>query len=194
MFNFACTTVNSKYYLEKKMKLSELQVILEEYSLKTCQKRISMYKAEVKSSSQNSVTFPSKSMGITKLTIRDNSRKETIVQESKKTTVKKVDTKEKDLKKIDFKKGCKKVNSNDKVSNIIDSKISATKYFNKIDTSTVDLVVLKKRMSNTKTMLMEVTYSINVAKGKAEKRGGVLKKLSSVIFTTKNKYLLPKKH
>ena len=176
------------------MKLSELQVILEEYSLKTCQKRISMYKAEVKSSSQNSVTFPSKSMGITKLTIRDNSRKETIVQESKKTTVKKVDTKEKDLKKIDFKKGCKKVNSNDKVSNIIDSKISATKYFNKIDTSTVDLVVLKKRMSNTKTMLMEVTYSINVAKGKAEKRGGVLKKLSSVIFTTKNKYLLPKKH
>ena len=88
------------------MKLSELQVILEEYSLKTCQKRISMYKAEVKSSSQNFVTFPSKSMGIIKLTIRDNSRKETIVQESKKTTVKKVDTKKKDLKKIDFKKGC----------------------------------------------------------------------------------------
>ena len=151
------------------MKLSELQVILEEYSLKTCQKRISMYKAEVKSSSQNSVTFSSKSIGINKLTIRDNSRKETIVQEPKKTTVKQVDTKEKDLKKIDFKKGCKKVNSNDKISNIIDSKISAIKYFNKIDTSTVDPVVLKKRMSNTKTMLMEVTYSINVARGKAEK-------------------------
>ena len=68
-----------------------------------------------------------------------------------------------------LKKDVKKVNSNDKVSNIIDSKISATKYFNKIDTSTVDPVVLKKRMSNTKTMLMEITYSINVAKGKAEK-------------------------
>ena len=61
-----------------------------------------MYKAEVKSSSQNSVTFSSKSIGINKLTIRDNSRKETIVQEPKKTTVKQVDTKEKDLKKIDF--------------------------------------------------------------------------------------------
>ena len=47
-------------------------------------------------------------MSITKLTIRDNSRKETIVQESKKTTVKQVDTKEKDLKKIDLKKRCKK--------------------------------------------------------------------------------------
>ena len=90
------------------MKLSELQVILEEYSLKTCQKRISIYKAEVKSSSQNSVTFLSKSTGITKLTIKDNSRKETMVQGSKKTTVKKVDTKEKDVNKIDFKKGCKK--------------------------------------------------------------------------------------
>ena len=73
------------------MKAPELQATLAEsfnYFVRDMLERNSIDKSEAKLSSKNTVNFPLKNTAITKPAIRDNSIKETIVQESKKTTVK----------------------------------------------------------------------------------------------------------
>ena len=173
------------------MKAPNLQAILAElfnHFVRDMLERNSIDKSEAKLSSKNTVNFLLKNTAITKPAIRDNSIKETIVQESKKATVKQVYTKENNIQLVNSKgKNVNSVNSNDKVAKMIDSQLSTINGLKKIDTAPVDTVILGKEVSKiSKTNPMEVTDSLNVAEKEVEKRECGLKKLSPTVNIKQN--------